>query len=254
MIKGTVNGIWIILKLLWLMLTSWFSSSFASFATLVTICNWNSSTAAICCVHIYLSVEIDHGTLQLFVFTVLILLQLFVFTVSILPLYNISICWTMIPYTTILQWKVFVQQWVAWLLCQPVSQSVSGHKMSTLSELGMFAASCCKGQVTNKKKKPHFTNKNPMKSCEKQGFLHSVQIIKQNHTLISIFPTIIYGWPYKLDSWPGACELVARSVKALPAAIHLKTIMRSIPFLNQWQGTYFVLYPRFMQVTKPYLP
>ena len=152
MIKGTVNGIWIILKLLWLMLTSWFSSSFASFATLVTICNWNSSTAAICCVHIYLSVEIDHGTLQLFVFTVLILLQLFVFTVSILPLYNISICWTMIPYTTILQWKVFVQQWVAWLLCQPVSQSVSGHKMSTLSELGMFAASCCKGQVTNKKK------------------------------------------------------------------------------------------------------
>ena len=153
MIKGTVNGIWIILKLLWLMLTSWFSSSFASFATLVTICNWNSSTAAICCVHIYLSVEIDHGTLQLFVFTVLILLQLFVFTVSILPLYNISICWTMIPYTTILQWKVFVQQWVAWLLCQPVSQSVSGHKMSTLSKLGMFAASCCKGQVTNKKTK-----------------------------------------------------------------------------------------------------
>jgi len=27
-----------------------------------------------------------------------------------------------------------------------------------------------------------------MKSCEKQGF-HSVQIIKENHTLISIFPT-----------------------------------------------------------------
>ena len=33
-----------------------------------------------------------------------------------------------------------------------------------------------------------FTSKNHMKSCEKQGF-HSVQIIKENHTLISIFPT-----------------------------------------------------------------
>jgi len=28
------------------------------------------------------------------------------------------------------------------------------------------------------------------KSCEKQGFLLSVQIIKQNHTSISIFPTL----------------------------------------------------------------
>ena len=35
----------------------------------------------------------------------------------------------------------------------------------------------------------HFTNKNRMKGCEKQGFSLSVQIIELNHTLISIFRT-----------------------------------------------------------------
>ena len=38
-----------------------------------------------------------------------------------------------------------------------------------------------------------FTNKNHTKSCEKQGLLLSVQIIKQHYTSISIFPTIIYS-------------------------------------------------------------
>jgi len=81
-----------------------------------------------------------------------------------------------------------------------ISQSVD-KKISILSELGMLAASC-KGQVM--KNNLRFTNKNCTNSCEKRGFSLSVQIIKQNHTSISIFPAIIYCKHYKLDDWPGA--------------------------------------------------
>ena len=52
MIRGTINGIWIIFILLWSTLTSWFSSSFTSFTTHeIEI----PSVAAICFVHMYLS-------------------------------------------------------------------------------------------------------------------------------------------------------------------------------------------------------
>ena len=99
---------------------------------------------------------------------------------------------------------------IALSVCQSVSQSVD-TKMTILNELGTPAAFSCNIWQQMKKNNLHFTSKNHTMSYETRGFLLSVQIIEQNHTSISILPTITYGSTFILNKAQSALSTSAHS-------------------------------------------